>query len=378
MEVSKSNKKNKEKLYSLLILLPSILLVGIFVYGFVGTTIWTSLTDWGEGAGLALNPVKNFVGLKNYKTLFYSFTQSGFRQDLVNTIFYTLLLLFGTLFLGLFLAILLDRKVKKEGLYRTIFLYPMALSFIVSGTIWRWLLAPSGGLNQIPTWFGGKQSQFLWISSQKQILQFNWQNIWQVLGAIGLIFSIIVLLINIKREYKRKIIIWSCVAFFFALFAFVISPLFPPVIQSEETHGLNLAIIGIIIAGIWQYSGYAMALYLAGLRGLSGSIKESAKLDGANEAVYYFKIAIPNLKPITLSAVVIMAHISLKMFDLIYAMAGADNGFTGHPSVRMYLTTFRANKFALGAAMAVILFFLAACFIIPYMVNSHKSRRPGK
>ena len=168
MEVSKSNKKNKEKLYSLLILLPSILLVGIFVYGFVGTTIWTSLTDWGEGAGLALNPVKNFVGLKNYKTLFYSFTQSGFRQDLVNTIFYTLLLLFGTLFLGLFLAILLDRKVKKEGLYRTIFLYPMALSFIVSGTIWRWLLAPSGGLNQIPTWFGGKQSQFLWISSQNR------------------------------------------------------------------------------------------------------------------------------------------------------------------------------------------------------------------
>jgi len=116
-------------------------------------------------------------------------------------------------------------------------------------------------------------------------------------------------------------------------------------------------------------------LYLAGLRGLSGSIKESAKLDGANEFVYYTKIAIPNLKPITLSAVVIMAHISLKMFDLIYAMAGADNGFTGHPSVRMYLTTFRANKFALGAAMAVILFFLAACFIIPYMVNSHKARR---
>jgi glucose/mannose transport system permease protein len=75
-----------------------------------------------------------------------------------------------------------------------------------------------------------------------------------------------------------------------------------------------------------------------------------------------------------MSAVVIMAHISLKMFDLIYAMAGTDNEFTGHPSVRMYTTTFRANKLALGSAMAVILFLFAAMFIIPYMVHSHKER----
>jgi len=159
------------------------------------------------------------------------------------------------------------------------------------------------------------------------------------------------------------------------VFSFFITPQFPPALASKENHGLNLAILGIIIAGTWQYAGYAMALYLAGLRGLNGSIRESAKLDGANEFVYYTKIAIPNLKPITLSAVVIVAHISLKMFDLIYAMAGADNNLTGHPSIRMYLTTFRANKFALGAAQAVILFLLAACFIIPYLINSHKSRR---
>lgn len=117
-----------------------------------------------------------------------------------------------------------------------------------------------------------------------------------------------------------------------------------------------------------------MALYLAGLRALPVSIRESSQLDGAGEFLYYWKIAIPNLKPITLSAVIILAHISLKLFDLIYAMAGADNANTGHPSINMYLTTFRANNFAVGATMAVLLFVLAAVFIIPYLVHTHRER----
>jgi glucose/mannose transport system permease protein len=366
-----SKKNSREKLYSVLILLPSIILVSIFVYGFIGTTIYSSMTDW---KGMSANPVKNFIGWDNYKTLFTSFIQIGFRQDLVNTVFYTLILLFGTLILGLFLAILLDRQVRYEAVYRTIFLYPMALSFIVSGTVWRWLLAPSGGLNVIPTWFGGEKGTFQWISSKVQILQFNWQNIFQIISALLLVIFIFVLISSIKSGNKKEKIKYSIICGFFALFTFVVLPLLPPPLAEKEMHGFNLATIGIIFAGVWQYSGYAMALYLAGLRGLSGSIRESARLDGANEFMYYWKIAIPNLRPITMSAVVIMAHISLKMFDLIYAMAGTDNEFTGHPSVRMYTTTFRANKFALGSAMAVILFLFAALFIIPYIIRSHKER----
>lgn len=366
-----SKKNNREKVYSILILVPSMILVGIFIYGFIGTTIYSSMTDW---RGMSANPVKNFIGLQNYKLLFTSFSQIGFRQDLVNTVFYTLLLLFGTLFSGLLLAILLDRPVHQEAIFRTIFLYPMALSFIVSGTVWRWLLAPSGGLNMIPTWFGGKKGSFQWISSKTQVLQFNWQNVIQIVCFFLLALFVIILLFAIKKGNKKSIKKYSIVSGILALVTFVLLPILPPALSEVETHGFNLAIVGIILAGVWQYAGYAMALYLAGLRGLSGSIRESAKLDGANEFMYYWKIAIPNLKPITMSAVVIMAHISLKMFDLIYAMAGTDNEFTGHPSVRMYTTTFRANKLALGSAMAVILFVFAALFIIPYMVRSHKER----
>jgi glucose/mannose transport system permease protein len=155
----------------------------------------------------------------------------------------------------------------------------------------------------------------------------------------------------------------------------VLHRLHPPILPMAEVHGFSLATIGVIIAAVWQYSGYTMALYLAGLRGLPMSLYESAKMDGATELGYYFRIAIPNMWPITLSAVIILSHISLKLFALIFAMAGADNSSTGHPSVLMYLVTFRSNNFAVGAGISVVLFLMAALFIIPYLIQSYRSRR---
>lgn len=368
--------QKKNTIISILILIPSIILVGVFIYGFIGNTVVISLTDWGHRlGGLSLNPEKNFVGLENYKDLFSGFVHGRFRQDLVNAVFYSVLLMAGTLLFGFLFAVLLDRDVKGEGFFRTLFLYPMALSFIVTGTIWRWLLAPSGGINILPTFFGGKAGTFLWISSREAVLQFNWQDLFQVLSLLIAIFFAVVILLSLisgaKEHLSRNIIIFTLAV----VYALMIHPLLPPILPFKELHGFNLATLGICIASIWQYSGYTMALYLAGLRALPVSIRESAQLDGASEFTYYMRIAIPNLKPITLSAVIVLAHISLKMFDLIYAMAGADNANTGHPSVNMYLTTFRANNFAAGAAMAVILFLLAALFIIPYVIHTHKERR---
>lgn len=379
--MKKKNKTFKETIFSILLILPSIILVAIFVYGFVGYTFYVSLTDWGTNPAesLKINPTIKVVGFENYKRLFNSFFYSGFRQDLVNTIFYTASLLVGILLVGLILAILLDRKVKNEPLLRTIFLYPLSLSFIVSGTIWRWLVAPNGGFNVIPTWFGLKKGTFLWTSSKVQIFKFDWQNIWRLIFIIGAVVFVFFLISELRKRNrcKKRIITWSSLILIFLILIFVVFPFIPKPLENSELHGFNLATIGIIIAAIWQYSGYAMALYLAGLRGLPSSIKESAKLDGASEFSYYTKIAIPNLRPITMSAIVIMAHISLKMFDLIYAMAGADNGNTSHPSINMYLTTFRENRFALGGAIAVILFLFAAVLIIPYMIHSHHERRGG-
>lgn len=368
-------KFNSDKTVALLMLLPSLILIGIFVYGFIGQTVYVSLTDWGQGAALAENPEINLIGLKNYGELFSGFLNSRFRQDLVNAIFYTVFLVSGALGIGLILAILLDRGPKGESVFRTIFLYPMSLSFIVTGTIWRWLLAPRGGVNKLPELVGLPGFGFRWLNSRQSILNFNWQNLPQITAiVVGGVFLFIAFR-QWRRESRKKGLLSLFPTGILFLWAFWGARFTPEILPTPEQHGFNLAAIGIIITAIWQYSGYTMALYLAGLRGISEDLREAARLDGANQFQYYFNVAIPILKPMTMSAIIILAHISLKMFALIFAMTGPDNAQTSHPAVLMYLTTFRANNFAKGAAIAVVLFLLVAVFIVPYLISAYRERR---
>jgi len=379
-------KIKKDQVIAILILLPSILLIALFVYGFIGNTIYISFTDWGKGAALAEHPVKNWVGLQNYVNLFTGFLDARFRQDLVNAVFYSIFLLAGAVGGGLCIAILLDRSPMGEGFFRTVFLYPLSLSFIVTGTIWRWLLAPQGGVNILPTLVGLPKISFRWLSSRESVLQFNWQN---MLHIIFIFLGILLVFLGIRALQHRT----NPYGYWFLVPGIVLGVLgladlfltavaaegetggfLPKLLPTAELHGFNWATLGIILAAVWQYSGYTMALYLAGLQGIPGELTEACRLDGASEWQYYVHIAIPMLKPITISAVIILAHISLKMFDLIFAMTGPDNAAAGHPALSMYLTTFRANQFAKGAAIAVVLFLLAALFIIPYLINSYKER----
>ena len=365
----------RDRWIAIAVLLPSVLLLAVFVYGFIGQTFYVSLTDWGDQAALAENPQYKVVGFRNYTELFTGFLHSRFRQGLVNAFFYTLFLVAGAIALGLFLAVLLDRQPKGEGIFRTIFLYPMALSFIVTGTIWRWLLTPGGGVNSLPRYLGLPQVQFQWMSSRQQVLRFDWQLL-PAITAIIVALVFVVLAVQAWRTGRtRRAIAVAAPALVLILWAIFGSRYVPPLLPYAELHGFNLATIGITLAAVWQYSGYTMALYIAGLRGIPSHLHEVAQLDGVNELQYYTKVAIPILKPVTFSAVIILAHISLKMFALIFAMAGSDNASTGHPAVLMYLTTFRGNKFALGAAIAVVLFLLVAVFIIPYLVSSYRERK---
>ena len=364
-----------DRIKAFLTLLPSIILIGVFVYGFIGTTIWTSMTDWGGSGSLSLTPEKNFVGLANYIELFTGFLGGGFRQDLVNAVYYSVMLLTGAIGLGMFIAILLDRKPVGEGALRTIFLYPMSLSFIVSGTIWRWLLAPQGGVNILPTYVGLKPLTFGWLSSTGAILEFNWQNIFQILIYVAAFILLTVGLWTFRHTPRRAMKHWLVPGVLLGGGTWLCAGLFPQALFMEEMHGFNMATLGIIMATIWQYAGYTMALYLAGFNGISQDLRDAAMLDGASDVSYYRHIAIPMLKPITISAVIILSHISLKMFDLIFAMTGPDNAETGHPALNMYLTTFRANDFAKGAAIAIVLFMMAALFIVPYLISQYRQRK---
>ncbi len=368
---------SRDRLKAFLTLLPSIILIAIFVYGFIGNTIWISMTDWGGMGSLALDPQMNFVGLDNYVDLFTGFLSGGFRQDLVNAVFYSVMLLAGAIGLGMFIAILLDQKPRGEDLLRTIFLYPMSLSFIVSGTIWRWMLAPQGGVNVLPTYFGFPALDFQWTSSTKAILEFNWQNLFQILIYIAAFILIMIGLCILKGNPQRAIKRWLGPGVVLGALAWLGGGLFPQALFMEESHGFNLATLGIIIATVWQYAGYTMALYLAGFNGISQDLRDAAMLDGASTVDYYRHVGIPMLKPITISAVIILSHISLKMFDIIFAMTGPDNAQTGHPALNMYMTTFRANDFARGAAIAIVLFLVAGTFIVPYVISQYKQRTRG-
>jgi glucose/mannose transport system permease protein len=284
------------------------------------------------------------------------------------------LLLAGAIGLGMFIAILLDCKPKGEGIFRTIFLYPMSLSFIVTGTIWRWMLAPQGGVNLLPTFAGGKPLEFRWLTSTQAILEFNWQNLLQIVIYILSVGMILIGFWTLRRNPAKACKQWLLPGVGIWFIAWMAGDLLPQALFMEEIHGFNLATLGIILATIWQYSGYTMALFLAGFTGISQDLRDAAMLDGANNVKYYHHVALPLLKPITISAVIILSHISLKMFDLIFAMTGPDNGATGHPALNMYLTTFRANDFARGAAIAIVLFIVATTFIIPYLINSYRQK----
>jgi glucose/mannose transport system permease protein len=273
---------------------PSLIALAVFVYGFIGRTVYISLVRWND-----LAPDYTFVGLANYVRLL---EVERFQADLKNTLVFTVTFISLCLFVGLLLATLLDQRLRFEGLFRTIYMFPLAISFIVTGVAWRWLETPSSGINLL-------------------------------FDAAGLGF--------LKNGWFTD---------------------------------PNIGILGVVLAAFWQTSGYVMALYLAGLRGISDEVREAGRVDGANEWQLFWYIVFPLLHPITLTAVIILGHISLKIFDLTVSMTGPGPGFaTDVPSLFMYQTTFFASRFSQGAAVATVLLLMVSLLIVPYLVYNART-----
>ena len=288
---------NADRVISWLLLAPSLIAIAVFVYGFIGFTAFASLTQWDN-----LVPDFTFIGLQNYARLFGTVR---FQIDLRNTVTFTAFFLALCLSLGFMLAVLLDRKIRGEAIFRSIFLFPLALSFIVTGVVWRWLLNPG--------------------SAQ--------------LGSTG---------VNL---------LFDTVGLGFLKTGWYTDP--------------KIGIKAVVIAATWQMSGYVMAMYLAGLRGIPEELREAALVDGASEFQIYRHVIVPLLHPITLGGMIILGHISLKIFDLVVAMTGPGPGFSSDvPAFFMFDTTFRGNNFAQGAGIAVILLVMVAVLIVPYLLYS--------
>ncbi len=298
----------RERWIAFLMILPSVILIAIFVYGFIGWTTAVSLSRW-DG----VEPDYTWVGLDNFKQLFAGSSGVSARRftiDLWNTLFFTLLFLITCVVVGLLLAILLDQNVKGEGIFRTIYLFPMSLSFVVTGVVWQWIFAP------------GTESRLRGVNA--------------LLHRVGL-------------DALR----WRWYT------------------DTSRIGPFHVALIPVIIAASWQLVGYTMAMYLAGLRAIPDELREAARVDGATEIGLYRHIILPILRPITLSALIVLGHISLKIFDLVYTMTGKGPGFvTDVPGIFMFETTFQGNHYAQGAAISMVMLFMVALVIIPYLIFS--------
>jgi glucose/mannose transport system permease protein len=289
--------KDKDRYLSIILISPSILAILIFVYAFIGWSVRVSLSRW-----KGLTPDYTWVGLKNYLELF---SDPRFHVDVRNTLIFTGVFVIGSILLGLLLAIMLDQNLKGEGFFRSLFLFPMAISYIVTGVVWRWLMNPATGTRT---------------------------------SGLNLLFSYLHLDFLANKWYTTPT--WGMAA--------------------------------IALAAIWQMSGYTMALYLAGLRSIPNELREAAQIDGASEVQIYRYIILPLLAPVTLSALIILGHMSLKVFDLIIAVAGKQLPLDV-PSIYMWQTTFDGLFYGRGAAIGILLLISVAVLIIPYIRYTQKT-----
>lgn len=281
------------------LLLPSIVAVAIFVYGFIGWSIRVSLSKW-----KGLNPDFTWVGLAQYTNLFNN--DPRFIIDVRNTVMFTVLFIAACLIIGLGLAILVDQKLKGEPIFRSIFLFPMSISFIASGVVWGWLMNPATGSRT---------------------------------AGINLIFK--------SLGLNSLISLWH---------------------STPQPWGMAYT----VIPAVWMLSGYTMALYLGGIRSVSDDLREAARVDGASEFEIYRYIILPLLQPVTLSAVIILGHMSLKIFDLIVALGNKDIRLDV-PGIYMWVTTFDGTNYAQGAAIGVLMLISVAILVIPYLVQNMRT-----
>ena len=129
-----------------------------------------------------------------------------------------------------------------------------------------------------------------------------------------------------------------------------------------------------VLAAVWQSSGFVMAMFLAGLRGVDNEIIKAAQIDGASGFRIYRKIIIPMMRPVFLSAFVVLAHLAIKAYDLVIALTGGGPGrATELPATFMYSYTFTRNQMGIGASSAIIMLIMIFSIIVPYLYSELKS-----
>lgn len=278
-----------------LVLAPSMFIILVGFYGYI---LWTFVLSFTTSSFM---PSYKWAGLAQYARLMDNDRWWVASKNL---------LVFGGLFIaislavGVLLAVLLDQRIRREGFIRTVYLYPMALSMIVTGTAWKWLLNPGLGLDKLLRDWGWEGFRLDWLVDPDRVIY--------------------------------------C----------------------------------LVIAAVWQASGFVMALFLAGLRGVDSSIVRAAQVDGASLPTIYLRIVLPSLRPVFFSALMILAHIAIKSFDLVAAMTAGGPGYASDlPAMFMYSFTFSRGQMGMGSASAILMLGAILSILVPYLYSELRGKR---
>lgn len=257
----------------------------------LGFTIWTA---WISFTSSTLLPTYDWIGLSNYR---YLLGTDNWKVAFHNIFVYGFVFVLVTTAVGLLLAIVIDQRIRAENLFRSIFLYPFAVSLVVTGTVWRWLLNPELGVQHLVRDLGWLGFRFDWIAERR------------------------------------------------------------------------MAIYAVAVAGVWQASGFAMVLFLAGIRSVEPELVKAAQIDGARPWRIYLQVILPTIGPVLVAVLVILLQIAIKTFDLVQALTNAGPGIaTSMPATVVYDFMFERGSLGRGSAAAVLMLLILALALAPYLI----------
>lgn len=268
---------------------------------FLGGTIWTVVYSFTNSK---LLPKANFVGFDQYERLW---SNSRWLVSIENLLFYGVMSMVFTVVMGFVLAVLMDQKIRHEDTFRTIMLYPFALSFIVTGLVWQWILNPDFGIQ------------------------------------------------GVVRDWG-----WT---------SFTFDPL-----NNPET-----VLYGLLIAGLWQGTGFVMCLMLAGLRGIDEDIWKAARVDGIPTWKTYVMVIIPMMRPVFITTLVIVASGIIRLYDLVVAMTSGGPGGNASqvPAMYVYDYMFQAQNLGQGFAASTMMLLSVLIVLIPWAYLEFGGKKHG-
>ena len=267
---------------------------------FVGCTVWTIVYSF---TGSKLLPKTKWVGFDQYERLW---GESRWLISIENLAIYGVCSLILSMTIGFVLAALLDRKIRFEDTFRTIFLYPFALSFIVTGLVWQWILNPEFGV----------------------------QNVVRQLG-------------------------WSTFTF-------------------DPLYNADIVIFGILIAGLWQGTGLIMCIMLAGMRGIDDDIWKAVRVDGISTWKTYVFVVIPMMRPVFITALVLITSGIVKVYDLVVAQTSGGPGIASEvPAKYVYDKMFLSQNLGQGFAASTMMLLAVVIILIPWAYLEFGGKKDG-